>query len=275
MSLATLNFESVYLNGSTEISVILPDKPRGVDSGTFYKEQAKYKVLWLLHGSFGDNTDWVRKTLIEQYACEKEMAVVMPSALNSSYVNWNGFMKGYAMRDYFFRELLPMVYAWFPVSEKREDSFIAGLSMGGNGALLYALDHPEKFAAAAVFSTAPVDLGHKRAGKENEWNATVKNRVANVGGFEQYFASEDNTWKRLFEMKDPAALPRMYYACGTQDNCYREFLDFQAEAEKRNLPIQFESFEGYAHEWRFWDLVIQKALMFFNPDKEETKGNAF
>ena len=83
MALVTMNFESEYLYSNHEISIILPDKPRSLTAKEFYSSGKKYKVLWLLHGTFGDHSDWLRKSNIELYACEKDLIVVMPSALNS------------------------------------------------------------------------------------------------------------------------------------------------------------------------------------------------
>ena len=100
MALLTLNFESQYLAGSTQISVILPDKTRDKTPAEFYRDGQKYPVLWLLHGTFGDNTDWVRRTNIELYASRKNLIVVMPSALNSNYSNWPEMMMGYNMYPY-------------------------------------------------------------------------------------------------------------------------------------------------------------------------------
>ena len=80
MSIFQYSFESECLNNNTQITVILPDKPRGITPAEFYGSGRKYKVLWLLHGTFGDHTDWVRKTNIEMYATEKNLVVVMPSA---------------------------------------------------------------------------------------------------------------------------------------------------------------------------------------------------
>ena len=122
--------------------------PRDKTPAEFYGSGKKYKVLWLLHGTFGDHTDWIRKSNIELYACEKDLIVVMPSALNSNYAEWAKFSIGFDMYHYLTEELMPLVYNWFPASDKREDNFIAGLSMGGRGTLVYALNHPEKFAAA-------------------------------------------------------------------------------------------------------------------------------
>ena len=150
MALVQMNFESRYLNNNHEISIILPDMPRDKTPAEFYGSGRKYKVLWLLHGTFGDHSDWIRKSNIELYACEKDLIVVMPSGLNANYANWEHFSIGYNMYDYLTEELMPLIYNWFPASDKREDNFIAGLSMGGSGTLVYALNHPEKFAAAAV-----------------------------------------------------------------------------------------------------------------------------
>lgn len=164
MSVLTYHFESQYLKGNQEVTVILPDKPGNLSPAQFYQSGKRYKVLWLLHGTFGDATDWLRRTNIELYACEKDLVVVMPSALNSNYSNWDGFMMGFHMYDYLTEELMPLIYGWFPVSDRREDNFIAGLSMGGRGAIKYAVNHPDRFAAAAVLSAAPLDFSRIRPG---------------------------------------------------------------------------------------------------------------
>ena len=167
MSILTYNFESEYLKNNHEVTVILPDKPRALTPEEFYRSGRKYKVLWLLHGTFGDHTDWVRKTNIEMYATERNLVVVMPSALNSNYSNWDKFMMGYDMFDYLTEELMPLIYGWLPVSDKREDNFIAGLSMGGRGTIKFAVNHPDKFAAAAVLSAALVDFSLINPGNPN------------------------------------------------------------------------------------------------------------
>ena len=174
MSLIQFNFESQYLGNNHEISVILPDKPRGKSPAEFYRSGAKYKVLWLLHGTFGDHSDWVRKSNIELYACEKDLIVVMPSALNSNYANWPSFGTGFNMYDYIFEELMPLIYGWFPASDKREDNFVAGLSMGAMGTMKCALGHPEMYAAALCMSggnTLLVDVAGYTDCRETEGSA--------------------------------------------------------------------------------------------------------
>lgn len=273
MALVEMNFESQYLHGNTQINVILPDKPRGVDPRVFYGEQKKYKVLWLLHGSFGDHTDWVRKSNIELYACENDLIVVMPNALNTSYTDWNTFADGYGVCNFFFQELMPLIFGWFPASSQKEDNYVAGLSMGGNGALKFALIHPECFAKAAILSASPyryeTDLSEMTGSKLKKF----QNTLANGGGLENFLCSDDNTWRLAKEM-DPATLPPMYFGIGGDDPGIERFNRFRKLLEERKINAEFEVIPGYAHEWRVWEITIQHALTFFGFSSREG-GNQY
>ena len=273
MAYLTINFESEYLNNNHEVSIILPDKPRGITAEDFYGSGKKYKVLWLLHGTYGDHTDWIRKSNIELYACEKDLIVVMPSGMNANYANWEKFSIGYNMYDYLFEELMPMIYNWFPASDKREDNFIAGLSMGGRGTCVYAFNHPEKFAAAAILSACPRDVMYDKA-QGNSMFKRTQGSIDNRGGLEEYLSSYENTWRVLDEKAHTGELPKLYFAIGTNDFLYDAFKHFRAHAEEIGLDATFEEIPGYKHEWRFWDLTIQKALTFFGLDQTDA-GNPF
>ena len=194
MAYLEFDFESAYLQGNTQISVILPDKPRNVAPAEFYGGGKKYRVLWLLHGTFGDHSDWIRKSRIELFACERDLVVVMPSGLNANYANGENFSIGYNMYDYFFEELMPLIYGWFPVSRERKDNFIAGLSMGGRGTCVYAFNRPELFAGAAVLSAAPRDVAWDKAQNPGFFKRT-QGSIDNRGGLEKYLASYENTWR--------------------------------------------------------------------------------
>ena len=261
MSLVNLNFESQYLNGNTEISIVLPDKPQEVQANSFYSSGNKYKVLWLLHGGYGDHSDWVRKSMIEVYASELNLIVVMPSALNSFYSNWPKTMMGYNMYDFITEELMPLVYNWFPASSKRGDNFIAGLSMGGFGTVKFAVNYPEKFAAAAVLSAAPINI----AGLPGALDSPIfHNLIDNIGGTDKFIKSADNTWAGIIETAKTKSLPALYFSCGTDDFLYKDtYLPFKEYAKANGIKIQFEEIASYGHEWRFWDIAIQKALRFF------------
>lgn len=277
MSLLTWNFESEYLNCNHQVSIILPNKKRGVPPQEFYRFGKKYKVLWLLHGTCGDDTDWVRKTNIELYAEEKNLTVVMPQALNSNYSNWDNTMLGYKMYDYLTEELMPLVYGWLPVSDKREDNFIAGLSMGGRGTIKYAVNHPDKFGAAAVISAAPVDFNLLSPGNPNlllnTENFRLKITIENAGGIDAYIHSNENVWAMIDQMaadKKLAALPRLLFACGEEDELiFGNFQKFKKHCADIGLNAEWFTAPGFKHEWRFWDLAIQKALVFFGLEGTE------
>ncbi len=272
MAILSVNFESHYLKSNHEITIIMPNKKREMTPEEFYGSPKRYPVLWLLHGTFGDHTDWIRRTNIELYACEKDLVVVMPSALNSNYSNWDHSMLGFSMFDYLTQELMPFVYGWLPVSKEREHNFIAGLSMGGRGTIKYAVNHPERFAAAAVLSAAPVDfsgLTMEYLNTSDDMMAVrLRGMVENAGSLNAFVNSNENVWAIIDQLAPTGTLPRLLFACGTEDDAiYTNLMTFKAHAEKIGLNAEFWTLEGYRHEWRFWDLAIQKALDFFGlPD---------
>lgn len=265
MSIVKFNFESQYLGNNHAISVILPDMPMGSDPKSFYGSGKKYKVLWLLHGTFGDHSDWLRKSMIELYAQEKQIIVVMPSGWNADYTNWDSFAMGFRMSDYLTEELMPIIYNWFPASDKKEDNFIAGLSMGGRGTLKYLLWNTDKFAAGAALSAVPRNL------RESSNSSTgmplqqrrEQNQIDNAGGMEGFLQSTENSWDRVLELHAAGQLPRLMIACGEADRLYTDYLKFKALCEEKKIDVHFFSLPNLAHEWRFWDKAIQEALEFF------------
>ncbi len=262
MALSLLNFESKYLNANTSVSIILPDRPRKEDPTQYYNSGKKYKVLWLLHGTFGDHTDWLRRSNIERYACKRDLMVVMPSVQNSDYSNWPKFACGFDAERFLVDELMPLVHNWFPASDRREDNFIAGLSMGGQGCARYAAWYPEKFAAAAVLSGSPNNW-HTLSESELVFERT-RNQIDAEGGMEGLLASHTNVWDRIGELAGTGTLPRFYIASGTEDFLYQSwYLPFRQYAREIGLDAEFEEVEGLGHEWDFWDLSIQRALDFF------------
>ena len=273
MALLHLNFPSQYLGGNTDVNIILPDRPRSQSPQAFYGSGKKYPVLWLLHGTCGDYSDWVRKTNIELYACEKELVVVMPSAQNTDYADWDGFGLGYRMFSYLTEELMPLIYSWLPVSDRREDNFISGDSMGGRGTIIYAFAHPEKFAAAYVMSCCPQDM--REGIHDTSWDNRNAKRLANTGGLEGYLASVQNTWDKTAELAGCGKLPKFYFACGTKDDLmYENFKKFRAYADQAGFAAEYTEVEGYGHEWRFWELCIQDALEKFLPGTDKM-GSSF
>src|SRR5690349_12129279 len=135
MARIRVDFDAETLELATAMTVVFPEEG-----------DAPPPVVYLLHGLTDDDTAWTRFTSIERYATERGVAVGMPQVHRSFYAN-----EAYGMRFWAFLagELPATVERFFRVSTRREDTFVAGLSMGGYGAFKWALREPQRFAAAA------------------------------------------------------------------------------------------------------------------------------
>lgn len=292
MSLVHFDFESLYMGSNQDVNIILPDAPRNVSPKEFYSSGKKFKVLWLLHGTFGGYSDWVRKSNIELYACEKDLIVVMPGVGNSDYEEWDNFTLGYNADKYIVDELMPLVYGWFPASDKREDNFIAGLSMGGAGAIKFAVKYPEKFAACASLSCAPrcmednrdyYETLFKKTRKELKaqedvmhMNLRIYNQMHRYDSVDEFFASDANYYKNLMDAEEKKVdLPKLFFSTGTEDPLMIDsFKKIKKVFEEKGYEAEWVEGPG-SHEWRVWERDIQKAFTFFGLDEKDAKGNAF
>ena len=152
MALIHMDFFSEALGMCVNADVILPQKSASL-IGMKTERGDTFKTLYLLHGLSDDHTIWQRRTSIERYVSDKNLAVVMPNAHRSWYTD----MKyGGAYMTYITKELPALCRSFFNgMSDKREDNFVAGLSMGGYGALKMGLSNPDGFAGIASFSGTP------------------------------------------------------------------------------------------------------------------------
>ncbi len=286
MASFTLELFSKSLMCSTQVSVLMPSLTMDDNPQEFYGSGRKYKVLWLLHGATCNHNDWIKYTNIVSYAENRDLIVVMPSVLNSDYSNYLTFADSFNAWDYITGELMPMVYNWLPASSKREDNFIAGMSMGGNGALMFAVGHPELFSGVAVLSSTAREIEYLRPlaslTAEQFRDAAIDpvccpgpngtgmrlkeiNQVAKYPTVQDFLDSYENIWDRLPKAVEKGNLPKMYICCGTRDkNVFPRYLRFRQYMEHLGAEVTWQEFEGYRHEYSMWDIAIQKALDFFD-----------
>lgn len=286
MALMTMEFFSKSLMVTTQVNVLLPSLTMGTEPKAFYTSGKRYKVLWLLHGAGGNQNDWIHNTNIARYADGRDLLVVMPSLLNSDYSNYTSFADGFQAWDFLTDELMPMVYNWLPASSKREDNYIAGMSMGGNGALMFALGHPALFGGVGVLSSTAREIDYLRplAGltaaqfRELAQRDPIRcpgpngsgmrlkeiNQVAKYPTVQDFLNSPENAWDRLPEAAAKGNLPKMFVCCGTKDkNVYPRYLRFQDYLKRLGIAAQCEEYEGYGHEYPLWDIAILRALDYF------------
>ena len=204
MALIQVNFISNCLKRTVPIQVILPvDKILSEE-----KEQKPFKTLYLLHGLFGNYTDWVTNTRIQKWAEERNLAVVMPSGDNSFYID-NEFYGNNDYGKYVGEELVQITRKMFPLSHRREDTFIAGLSMGGFGAIRNGLKYSENFGYVIGLSSAIHIFEGTGLGLIGE------DRV--FGDLEKGKDTDKNP-KYLIEHFENKNKPKIYMACGLEDS---------------------------------------------------------
>lgn len=246
------HYHSPVLRRNTQINVILPTpEVEGVPL------RENFKVLYLLHGLHGDAGSWVQRTSICRYAEEAGIAVVMPSVGNSFYQD---MVHGERFFTYMTRELPEYIEKLFPVSKKKEDTFIAGLSMGGYGAYYIGLSCPEKFAAIGSFSGA-LDIGFRTTPVKLPANAPMPFYMEDCFGDITKVAGSDRDVFTLYERAAARGeVPRLYQSCGTADFLYGMNRLACRKLTEMGARITYRETEGIAHEWGFWDSEIQYFL---------------
>lgn len=251
-------FYSEALGRRTTIRVFIP---RMTLKQIREKKDLKYPCLYLLHGVMGDYTDWSRFSNIERYAGQKGLAIVMPSGENGWY---NDVPNGDRLFTYISRELTQLIPSLFPVSEKREDTFVAGLSMGGYGAYKMALTYPEVFGAAASLSGS-LDLSTRMDHKGNMENGEFydMNEVL-FNDFKTDPTAQKGTKNDLFylmsELKNKGSdIPKLYACCGTEDGVKSANDRLKAYAQELGVDMTYEFGPGI-HDWIFWEEWIQRVL---------------
>lgn len=270
------NFRSWCLQTNTDVDIIIPDMPQGVDAKQFFLCEKKYPVLWLLHGTWGGYSDFVRRTNIDLYAKECNIMVVMPNAMNSEYSNWPKYNLGYNMYDFLTEELMPMIQGTFPASPKKEDNFICGLSMGSIGAYKYAINHPGLFAGCSCMSGTPSNV--EKLYKQGKCTERTLFNIENAGGIDKYLNSYENLWGKTKEaVGKQSEYPLFYFSVGKDDFLYSSYKEFEKYAKEIGFEAKWEELDGYAHEWRFWELEIQKSLELFglNQKRNITTAQSF
>lgn len=249
MALIECHFFSSTLGMSSSINVILPERPLA-ELG----KAKKHPVLWLLHGRSDDHTIWLRRTSIERYASAAGLAVVMPAVGLSWYQD---MAVGQAYRTYIQEELPLVAHSFFPLSEKRQDNFIAGLSMGGYGAFLHALSNPEKYAAAASLSGA-LDIATNVASANPMWQSSFQAAYGDLSKVKGGNADLMALAKKLARSTGPK--PALYACCGADDFLLDNNHAFVGHAKKVGLPLTYEEHAGRSHEWGYWDQQIQRVI---------------
>lgn len=258
MALIQMNLMSQALMRTVPVNVIMPaDKIPA--AGAPVREEKPYKTLYLLHGVFGSYFDWVSGTRIQRYAEEKDLVVVMPSGDNAFYVDQAKAHNYYG--EFVGKELVELTRKMFPLSRKREDTFIGGLSMGGFGSLRNGFKYHETFGNIVALSSALVlDEMPRRTNDVPIFIAGRDYAESCFGDLDKLLESDMNPdWLVKTLTEKGADLPKVYMACGADDGLLPANEKLAALLKEKNVDVTFEVGPG-AHEWDFWDTYIKKGI---------------
>ena len=252
MALIQVNYVSGALERTVPLQVILPVDKFGPDGKL--PEEKKLKTLYLLHGYLGNYTDWVSGTRIQRWAEERNLAVVMPSGDNAFYVDRP--VTGNRYGAFIGQELVEITRRMFPLSHRREDTFIGGLSMGGFGAMRNGLKYHDTFGAIISFSGVLEMLK----------DTAIKPRRADLlyleglfGDLENASHSDCNPIWLAKALAGKENLPSIYIACGTEDPLLPHSRNFRDLLKENGFQVTYTEGPG-GHDWDFWDTYIKKAL---------------
>ncbi|MEW6751687.1 MAG: alpha/beta hydrolase family protein [Candidatus Latescibacterota bacterium] len=245
MALFHCHFHSAALQIAAAMDVVLPQ--------AVCLSGQRPPILYLLHGLSDDHTIWQRRTSIERFAEARGLAVVMPAVNRSFYTN---MACGAAYWTFVSEEVPRLAQAFFPLSGRREETFVAGLSMGGYGAFSLGLRCPERFAAAASLSGA-LDIAARARGFEAQQSPEFRWIFGER-------AELEGTEHDLFHVatqvaSGPGPRPRLYACCGASDFLYEDNVRFRQHALGLGLDLTWEEGPG-DHEWGYWDQQIQRVL---------------
>lgn len=270
MAFIQMNLMSETLMRTVPVNVILPADKLPFPGMPKRPADKPYKTLYLLHGVFGNCTDWICGTRIQRYAEENELAVVMPSGENAFYVDQPDGHNFYG--EFIGRELVELTRKIFPLSRKREDTFIGGLSMGGYGALRNGLKYSDTFGYIAVLSGALITDNLALRTDNVPFFIEGRSYAQACFGDLEKVAESDLEPKHLVHMLKERGkpIPHVYMACGDADALLEKNRQMACYLEKHGATVRFEEGSG-GHEWDFWDAYIKKVIEWL-PTEEKNKG---
>jgi putative tributyrin esterase len=238
-------FHSASLDRDMHYRIFLPQN--------YAQPNRRFPVLYLLHGIYGKFTDWDTQSRLRHYAQNLDLIIVMPDAGDSWYVN-SATAPQNRYEDYIVKDLIQEVDGNYHTLAVRESRAIAGVSMGGYGALNFALKHPELFLFAGSISgaiNAPTDLGPRQP--------DFQANLLQVFGPPGSATRTENDIFILLKHADVSRLPYFYLACGESDPFLPLNQQFAAQLLEEHARYEFHKAPG-AHEWKFWDKTAKTLL---------------
>lgn len=256
-TITTDSIKSTILGATVRFNVYLP---------TAYKTtEAKWPVVYLLHGLTDTYTAWAQKGNMKEIADElidkneaSPMVIIMPNAGGPDVNNiWNGYfnMPNWSYEDFFFRELMPAVEEKYHCIGDKGHRAIMGLSMGGGGSIGYSLGHPEMFSSCYAMSpwlnSANAHPGPNGEKTKMFYTIEAVHEHSALTFMEQ---ANDSTRASLQSVA-------WFLDCGDDDGLLGDTFEFYKRLRLARIKAEFRVRDG-AHTWEYWQQSLRQALPF-------------
>ncbi|HLU94152.1 MAG TPA: alpha/beta hydrolase family protein [Membranihabitans sp.] len=257
----SLQFYSEILGRDVSFSVYLPPNYEG--------STVNFPVLYLLHGYSDDETGWIQFGQVQRIADKAiaqhksaQMIIVMPDAGVTWYVNTAAGKENY--EDFMVQEFIPHIDAEFRTRKDRQYRAVAGLSMGGYGALMLALRHPDLFSTSGVLSAGVFTDEEMLAMNQERWDRSLglpfgeglTGEARLSGNYQEY-----SPQAMIDSYKEKDHTTRFYIDCGDDDFLILGNLALHAQMIKAEIPHEFRVRDG-GHSWSYWRTALPRVLAF-------------
>jgi putative tributyrin esterase len=251
----TVQFKSELIGKVLPYETLLPRD--------YFKSNKRYPVLYLLHGLFGHHDDWITRTNLAEYAAGYDLIIVTPEGNDSWYID-SATVASDKYESYILRELIPDVDARYRTIKDRRARGVAGLSMGGYGALKYGLKHPDYFAFAGSMSGAldPANRNEEHPGFA--WDVLRASITAAFGppNSPARQANDLHQIARNLTAANIASLPYLYFDCGLEDGFLPTNRELAEILIAKKIPHQYRQLPG-GHNWGYWDWQVREVLRVY------------
>jgi putative tributyrin esterase len=251
----TIQFKSKLVGKTLPYSVVLPSTYSVAGQSAL-----SYPALYLLHGLAGHYSNWLTKTKLAEYAARYQMIIVTPEGNDGWYTD-SATVANERYETYIVQELIPDVESRYRVIKGRAGRAIAGLSMGGYGALKFGVKYPDRFIFAASISGA-LDAARRTGDNPgNAWDFLRPSIMQTYGAADSQTRAANDLFKLVRDL--PAerimSLPFFYLDCGTEDGFLGGNRELATIFLERKIPHEYRQLPG-THNWAYWDQQVQEVL---------------
>ena len=270
MAIVKVNFFSESLLRMVNLMCVIPIDKREMDGEGLRSIDKPMKTLYLLHGIYGGEYDWITSTRLFKWAKDRNLAVILPAGEISFYSDQE------KMHNYFGKfigdELIRFTRTMFRLSDRREDTFIGGLSMGGTGALYTAFRYPDTFGYVGGLSTAFLGESFPKADDPSMYLLSNRTYFEQIFGREEdYHGSGMDPYQLAADVKASGKeFPKIFMRIGEDDPLLEGNLKYRKYLEELEAPLDFALDKG-AHDWAFWDRNLYRFLEWLPVEQKPQK----